>query len=85
MLKIFLERLLPPKPLDEPVQLNLSDKMSIEDSINISKQVINLMGNEEITPEQAKTMFATVKYYQESVVLHDLLSCIKRLEKHMQK
>lgn len=83
MLKFFVERLLPAKPVDEPISLGLEADMTLESALTMGKNVLKLLDNKEITPEQAKSLFGVVKYYQENIAVHELLVQYKQLMLHV--
>jgi hypothetical protein len=85
MLKLFVERLIPAKPVDEPISLGLDADMTLESALMMGKNVLQLLDNENITPEQAKSLFGVVKYYQENVAAHELLVSYKQLAMDLKK
>lgn len=85
MLKLFLERLLPAKPVDEPVALKLPEEVTLEAAMTMGKDILKLLNNEEITPDQAKNLFGIVKFYQEGVAAYDLLNSFKKLRDQLQE
>lgn len=85
MLKLFLERILPAKPVDEPIFLNLPNELTLESAMSMGKDILNLVNNGEATPEEAKNLFSLVKFYQENIAGHELLNSYKRLLAVIQK
>lgn len=73
MLRLFLERILPAKPQDEPVNLELPEDITKADSLlTISEKILRAMEKQEITPEQCTTLFSALKNYRENIIADDL-------------
>lgn len=79
MLRLFIERLIPAKPIDEPISLNLEADMTLESALSMGKNVLELLDTQEVTPEQAKSLFGVVKSYQDNIAAHELLQSYKQL------
>ncbi|MHB1949353.1 MAG: DUF5681 domain-containing protein [Gammaproteobacteria bacterium] len=84
MLRLFLERLLPAKPADEPVNLDIPGDLTLEAAINLGKNILHLLAQKEITPKQANSLYAVLKFYQENIAAHELLEDYKRLIKNFE-
>jgi hypothetical protein len=85
MLKFFIERLIPAKPIDEPISLGLEADMKLESALSMGKRVLQLLDAQEITPAEAKKIFGVVKYYQENIAAYELLESYKELKLHLNK
>jgi hypothetical protein len=83
MLRLFLERMIPAKPIDEPVTLNLSGDLTLEAAINMGKDVLRLLEQQEITPDQAKSLFGIVKSYQENILIQELHERLKNMQANL--
>lgn len=58
MLRLLLDRVLPPKPKDESATIILAD----DTPTNMSKQVINYLNEEELTPSQALDIMRAIAF-----------------------
>ncbi|EKD75451.1 MAG: hypothetical protein ACD_44C00125G0003 [uncultured bacterium] len=85
MLKFFIERMLPAKPIDEPVPLNLPPDLTMESIQSICKNILCSVESEEITPQQAQSLFAVIKSYQENTVFQELLAKVKHAENQINR
>jgi hypothetical protein len=85
MLKLFIERLIPAKPVDEPISLGLEANMTLESALTMGEKVLKLLDDKQITPEQAKSLFGVVKYYQENIAVHGLLKSYEELMLNIDK
>jgi len=80
MLRLLLERMMPAKPVDEPIGLDISTELTLENSMEIGKQVLTLVAQQKITPREAKSLFSVVKYFQENIAIIELLEMVKKLQ-----
>lgn len=85
MLRLFLERMMPAKPIDEPISLDISGELTLEGSIEIGKQVLNLLAQQTITPKEAESLYNVVKYYQENIALVELRALFDQLHAEFKK
>jgi hypothetical protein len=80
LLIVFLERLMPAKPIDEPILLDLPPELTLEAAMNMGKNILELLSKGEITPEQGKSLFGLLNFYQGNVAGHELLELYKKLQ-----
>ncbi len=86
MLKLFLERILPSKPVDEPIQLKLtSGAITLDSFKEIGENALHSLERGENTPEQVKALFDILKSYTECIAFHDLANKAKELEEQFNK
>lgn len=79
MLKLFLERLLPAKPTDEPVNLKIPDALNYETSAAMAHDVLRQVSANEITPQQAEPIMSLIKFFQDNVAAKELLDAYRKL------
>jgi hypothetical protein len=80
MLRLFIERMIPAKPIDEPIPLDLPAELTLEASMNMGKNILELLNQGEITPEQGRTLFGLLNFYQGNIAGHELLEKFKKLQ-----
>ncbi len=79
-LRLAIERLTP-RVKDEPLIINLPpEKITPALISQLAEDVIRMMSNGNITPEQAKSIFEVIKSYRENLPLEELLAQIKSLQ-----
>jgi hypothetical protein len=62
MLRLFLERMLPPKPHSEPINLELPDDINKKSILlTMGERVLRGIANEDITPTQGKIILDLVE------------------------
>jgi hypothetical protein len=67
MLRVFLDRILPSKPLDDPITLVLPKVINSESIKIMSDSILRMLESEKISPDQAKSLFDILKCYKENV------------------
>ena len=82
MLKLLLDRLLPPKPKDEPVSgINITGENSRQDAIEIITQV----ASGDITPTEGNTLLNLVMNNMRLIESTELLERLQKLEENYEK
>lgn len=85
MLRLFLERMIPAKPIDEPINLDISGELTLEESMEMGKKVLNLLAQQIITPKEAESLYSVVKYYQENIAIVELRALVDQLHSDFKK
>lgn len=81
MLRLFLERMMPAKPIDEHVSLSFPGNLAEGGSLlQMSAEVFRALANQEITPEQAKTLMAALKIHGTNMLVIDFEKRLTELE-----
>jgi hypothetical protein len=87
MLRLFLERLLPARPSDDAVaiDLDMQDLTKTESLVHIGKTILQGVAHSEITPEQAKVLMVTVDAQSRQIVTHELAQRVEAIEKALKR
>ena|SRR3990167_443646 len=82
MLRLFLERMLPAKPSDEPIQINVPDSnMSYTQTIScVGKEALQAVTSGVITPDEAGRVASLVGANARLIALVELDQRMKALE-----
>lgn len=81
MLKILLERILPVKPMDEPVFFEFPKNKPLHESLKeFGEIILRAVAEGEITTIQAKNLFDSLKHYREEVAYDLMLTKLKEVE-----
>ena len=78
LLRLFLDRLLPAKPKDDPVNLNLQGTIGER-----ADQIMSSLANGMISPTQANEFLECIKKKIEIIELEDLMKKVTLLEGKM--
>ena len=82
MLKLFLERMLPTKPIDDPIDIALPDKDLTQADIllEIGAYIIKAISANEITPEQGKTFLDVISAQRKNIEAGVLTQRVTEIE-----
>jgi hypothetical protein len=82
MLKIFLIHLLPAKPIDEPVAMKLPDGnfTQITTLLNAGAEIIKALSNNEITPDQGRSLLDVLSEQRKNIEAGSLEERINEIE-----
>ncbi len=82
MLRLFLERMLPAKPNDEPIQINIPDgSINYTQAIScIGKEALQAVASGAITPDEASRVASLVGANARLIALAELDQRMKALE-----
>lgn len=84
MLRMFLERILPAKPIDNPISLGFYGNHSHIESFTLSGNIILKAVDEgKISPSEAKTLFDVINKYKDSTFVEKFEDRIENLEKKL--
>lgn len=66
MLKLLLDRILPAKPVDEPIAFEMPKKLnSYRPMIDVAMQILHAMAKTEVTPEEGKKLLKIFASFRE--------------------
>lgn len=85
MLRLFLERMMPAKPVDEPIDLEISCDLTINGSIEMGQNILKLLTQQKITPKEAESLYSVMNYYQQNVAVVELAETVKKLDADFKK
>lgn len=72
MLRLFLERILPAKPHDEPVNLELPEDITKRELLlTMGEKVLRAIANQDITPTQGKVILGLVEEQKRLVSIQE--------------
>jgi hypothetical protein len=82
MLRLFLDRMLPTKPADDPVALSLSDSNGTKTDalLHLGGSILKAMSQSELTPQQAKTLMSTLDMQRKQIETSELADRVKVIE-----
>lgn len=82
MLKLFIERMLPAKPVDDPIAITLPDSDFTQAAalINAGAEIINAISSNEITPEQGRSMLDVLSVQRKNIEAGSLEERINEIE-----
>ena len=82
MLRLFLERMLPTKPSDEPVALSFldSDTTKTDALLDLGESILKATSQSELTPQQAKTLMSSLEIQRKQIETSELADRIKAIE-----
>ena len=82
MLKLFLERMLPTKPIDDPIDIALPDKDLTQADIllEVGANIITAISANEITPEQGKTFLDVISAQRKNIEAGVLTERVTEIE-----
>ncbi len=82
LLKLFLEKLLPAKPSDEPIQFTLPSNLDKQESALFAcEEILKSIERQEITPEQGKVMASIFETHRRLVESTEILSRLIEVER----
>lgn len=83
MLRLLLSRLLPAKPTSNTISFTLPnyDMKTPEDIVNVGKSIINAVSNNEITPDDAKSIMGIIESQRKNLETHILEQRLSEIEK----
>jgi hypothetical protein len=85
MLRMFLERMMPVKPIDEPIELEVSCDLTLNGSMEMGQNILRLLAQQKITPKEAESLYSVMNYYQQNVAVVELAETIKKLDADFKK
>lgn len=82
MLKLFLERMLPAKPIDDPLDVTLPNKDFTQADIllEVGADLIRAISNNEITPEQGKAFLEVISSQRKNIEASVLTERVAEIE-----
>ena len=82
MLKLFLERILPPKPNDEPININTRERdyTQVGMLLEAGSDILKAISNNEIAPEQGKTFLETISAQRKNIETTTLENRVTEIE-----
>lgn len=82
MLKLFLERILPTKPVDEPIAITLPDNDFTKaiTLLNAGAEIIKAISSHDITPEQGKSLLDALSAQRKNIEAGALEERISEIE-----
>lgn len=83
MLKVLLDRLLPSKPIDEPINLNLQNALptNSEELAKLAQSIIAKVAVGELTPSEGKELSSVIQNYQQLLSSTEFSNRLAELEK----
>lgn len=82
MLRLFLDRMLPAKPNDEPIQIDISDGNSYTQAIScLGKEALQAVTSGIITPDEASRVSTLIGANARLIALAELEQRMRALEK----
>ena len=82
---LFLAERLFPRVNDLAVNFNLPENVTEEDLFKLGEEVIRLVGDGAITPEQGQIITNTLKMHRDSMVIKQLIDQVKGLNDKVEK
>lgn len=82
MLRLFLERMLPTKPSDDPVVLSFPGHNTTKTDalLDFGESILKAMSQSELTPQQAKTLMSALEIQRKQIETSELADRIKAIE-----
>ena len=82
MLKLLLEKLLPAKPSDEPIQFTLPDSMNKQESVLVvCLEILKAIERQELTPEQGKALASILETHRRLIETTELVARLSEIER----
>lgn len=87
MLKLFLERMLPSRPTDDAVSLDITgmDLTKVESLLAAGKTILEGVAAAEITPSQGKALMGVVGAQTKQIEAHELSQRVAAMERTLNK
>jgi len=85
MLKLLLDRLIPAKPLDEPLNIEMPpiDSKNIETLLSYGEKVLKAISDNEITPDQGKSLMSIIDSQRKNIEIAQLVGRVEEIEKRL--
>ena len=81
MLRLFLERMLPSRPNDEPIDLDAAEGLKTAYGLLESgENVLKAISQGQLTPQQAKTVMATIEMQRKNVETSEIAARVIAIE-----
>lgn len=83
MLRLFLERMLPARPVDDTIALDLpeSDIRKAESVLIYGEKILNSVSQGTLTPQQAKTLMGAIEIQRKNIETAELVDRMAAIEK----
>jgi hypothetical protein len=82
MLRLFLERMLPSKPNDEPIDLDIAEGLRTACGLLESgENVLKAVSQGQLTPQQAKAVMATIEMQRKNVETCEIVDRVAAIER----
>jgi hypothetical protein len=85
MLRLFIERMIPAKPTDEPINLNVPEALNFDASATMVKDVLQQLSTKELTPQQAQSVMVLIKFFHDHIGAKELLDAYQKLSTDLNK
>lgn len=83
MLRLFLERMLPPKPSGEPVNITLpTDMLNPESLLPFGAEILKGIERQELTTGQAKVLLQSMKSFRDNFVVQELCQNLNKFKEN---
>jgi len=83
MLRLFLERMLPPRPTDDTVTINLpnGDIKKADVLLTCGENILKAVGQCDVTPQQAKILMGSLEIQRTHIETSELVDRVAAIEK----
>lgn len=82
MLRLFLERMLPSKPSDNTIDLKMPLELKTAHSLlECGEYTLKAVSQGELTPQQAKTMMATIEMQRKNIEASEIVDRVAAIER----
>ena len=81
MLRLFLERMLPSKPSDNTIELEIPVELKTAHSLlEYGENTLKAVSQGELTPQEAKTMMASIEIQRKNVETSEIVDRVAAIE-----
>jgi hypothetical protein len=82
MLRLFLERMLPSKPTDDTIDIDVPEDLKKACSLlEYGENTLKAVSQGELTPQQAKTVMATIEMQRKNVEMSEMVDRVIAIER----
>jgi uncharacterized protein DUF5681 len=85
MLRLLLDRLIPARPTDDPINVEMPaiDSKKIDTLLQYGERVLKAISDNDITPDQGKSLMAVIESQRKNIEIASLSLRIDDIEKRL--
>lgn len=82
MLRLFLERMLPPKPTDDTIDIDTPKDLKKACSLlEYGENTLKAVSQGQLTPQQAKTVMAAIEMQRKNIEISEIVDRVTAIER----
>ena len=86
MLRLFLERMLPSKPIDDTIDIDAPKDLTKACSLlEYGENILKAVSQGQLTPQQAKTVMATIEMQRKNVEMSEIVDRVVAIERMLKQ